>query len=231
MNIQSEINGIQKQLLVRLGVKKGSTMFTIIEALTRQAYATSSFVVRQKNSTLAKKCQVTASTISRNLKKLKEKCADLLTIEQNRNSEEKFAALVFTFKCQTVVSNGCKTEPVKDSNESYELAEIPTNSFTNSLVSNKNHNKDLIHNIVNKVEQEKIINEAYLQYAEEGMSKSLFDKVLSEVVDKKGIINFKAYLYGALKNVNHHKSLRKGTKVFKEERLNVFNDFLNDSFE
>jgi hypothetical protein len=48
---------------------------------------------------------VTASTISRNLKKIKDKCIDLLTIEQNRNVEEKFAALVFSFIPQEV-SNG-----------------------------------------------------------------------------------------------------------------------------
>ncbi|MFJ5751650.1 hypothetical protein ACIP97_24255 [Peribacillus frigoritolerans] len=105
MNIKSEINIIQKRLLERLNVKTGSTMFTIIEAITRQAYAKDSFVVSQKNSTLAEKCKVTASTISRNLKKIKEKCTDLITIEQNRNVEEKFAALVFTFvpqECQTV---------------------------------------------------------------------------------------------------------------------------------
>ncbi|MCI4251570.1 hypothetical protein MRP26_21865 [Bacillus sp. CCB-MMP212] len=51
----------------------------------------------QKNSTLATRCNVTASTISRNLKKIKDKGADLIQIEQNRNVSEQFASLVFTF--------------------------------------------------------------------------------------------------------------------------------------
>ena len=55
----------------------------------------------QKNSTLAIKCDVTASTISRNLKKIKDKCADLIQIEQNRNVTEQFASLVFTLIPQT----------------------------------------------------------------------------------------------------------------------------------
>lgn len=68
MCIKSDINYIQKRLLERLNVKTGSTLYTIIEAISQQAYAKASFVVSQKNSTLAIKCDVTASTISRNLK-------------------------------------------------------------------------------------------------------------------------------------------------------------------
>lgn len=81
MCIKSDINYIQKRLLERLNVKTGSTLFTIIEAISQQAYAKCSFVVSQKNSTLAVKCDVTTSTISRNLKKIKDKCADLIQIE------------------------------------------------------------------------------------------------------------------------------------------------------
>ena len=156
MNIKGEINIIQKQLLDRLNVRKGSTLFTIIQEISRQAFAKASFIVSQKNSTLAKKCGVTASTISRNLKKLKEKCADLITIEQNRNTEEKFAALVFTFVPQVTceenshaksemsndLSNGQQTEPVKDFNEPLEEAQNTSSLTTNPLVLNKKHNKD-----------------------------------------------------------------------------------------
>jgi hypothetical protein len=110
MSIKAEINRLQKQLLTRLNVKKGSTLFTIIEAVTRQAYVKESFVVSQKNSTLAEKCKVTASTISRNLKKLKNNCSDLISIDQNRNVEEKFAALVFTFH---PVADVILTEPLE----------------------------------------------------------------------------------------------------------------------
>lgn len=101
MNVKSEVNALQKRLLARLNVKTGSTLYIIIQEVSRQAYAKQSFVVSQKNSTLAEKCGVTASTISRNLKKIKEKCADLLTIEQNRNTGAQFAALVFTFVRQS----------------------------------------------------------------------------------------------------------------------------------
>src|SRR4051812_39414827 len=113
MNIKSEINALQKRLLTRLNVKTGSTLYIIIQEISRQAYAKQSFVVSQKNSTLAEKCGVTASTISRNLKKIREQCADLLTIEQNRNTGEQFAALIFTFisqEHQTEMTNGEQTE-------------------------------------------------------------------------------------------------------------------------
>ncbi len=48
MCIKSEINHIQKRLLERLNVKNRSTLFTIIEAISQQAYAKGSFVVSQK---------------------------------------------------------------------------------------------------------------------------------------------------------------------------------------
>lgn len=214
MNVKSQINQLQKQLLDRLNVRKGSTLFTIIQEISRQAFAKQSFVVSQKNSTLAKKCNVTASTISRNLKKLKEKCADLITIEQNRNTEEKFAALVFTFVPQEMsndLSNGQQTEPVKDSNEPVEVVENPTSLTINPLVLIKNHNKDLNTSIVNStVDNSKIIHEVYLEYSKQGINKTLFQRVLKEVENKQGIINFKAYLRSCLKTVLYRVQVKQG---------------------
>lgn len=226
MNIKSEVNFIQKQMLVRLNVRKGTTLFTIIEAITRQAYVKESFTVSQKNSTLAEKCNVTASTISRNLKKLKEKCSDLITIEQNRNVEEKFAALVFTFiPMSNGMTNGCQTKLVKDSNEGFEVANITSSLSTNHLVLSKNTNIDLIHNIVNKdVDNSNIIHKVFLEYTSNGISKTLFLKVLKEVENKQGINNYKAYLRGALDKVIYHREYRSGDIEFKyDEDLPYYN--------
>ncbi|MEB2630678.1 hypothetical protein SOP94_19670 [Peribacillus frigoritolerans] len=225
MNCKSEINKLQKRLLERLKVKTGSTMFTIIEAITRQAYAKDSFVVSQKNSTLAGKCKVTASTISRNLKKIKEKCADLITIEQNRNVEERFAALVFTFvpqECQTVMSNGEQTEQVKDTNEPNEVAEI-TSSFssTESLVYISNSNKNLKHIVKHDVDKDQIIYDTYIEFKEQGIDKSLFNRVLSQVQKNKGIRNFGAYLRGALNKVIGYKEANNSTEFVDESRIKV----------
>lgn len=228
MNVKSQINQLQKQLLDRLNVRKGSTLFTIIQEISRQAFAKASFTVSQKNSTLAKKCGVTASTISRNLKKLKEKCADIITIEQNRNTEEKFAALVFTFNCdkksqlkceenshlETMsngMSNGEQTEPVKDFNEPVEGAKNTSSYSTNPLVLIKNQNKDLNTNIVNStVDKEKIIFDTYLEFKQQGINKTLFQRVLKEVENKQGIINFKAYLRSCLKTVLYRVQVKQG---------------------
>jgi hypothetical protein len=90
-NFKGEINKLQKIMLDRLNTRRGTTLFKIIEAISQQAFAKNSLKVSQKNSTLAKKAGVTASTISGNLKKIKEKCADIMEITQNRNCEERFA--------------------------------------------------------------------------------------------------------------------------------------------
>jgi len=238
MNVKLEVNALQKRLLARLNVKTGSTLYIIIQEISRQAYAKQSFVVSQKNSTLAEKCGVTASTISRNLKKIKEKCSDLLTIEQNRNSGEQFAALVFTFvsqetvrtditigqEHQTETSNGVQTEQVNSDAEPIEVAEC-TSSFssTHSLVHVSKSNKDLNTNIVNNkdVNKEKIIDSAYKKFKQH-ISKDLFFKVLAEVKNKKGIRNFKAYFEGALSKVTYHLQCNNGTKLFEHHGLNDF---------
>ncbi|WP_394547571.1 hypothetical protein [Priestia aryabhattai] len=235
MNIKAEINELQKRLLVRLNVKTGSTLYLIIQEVARQAYAKQSFVVSQKNSTLAEKCGVTASTISRNLKKIKDKCADLLTIEQNRNTGEQFAALIFTFisqeekvgktpspqEHQTEMTNGEQTEQVNNDAEPVEVAEIPSNSFSKTNYNfYQNYNKNTNVNS-KKVQQEKMIHNAYLKFKKH-INKTLFCKILTEVKNKKDIRNFQAYLEGALSKVTNHIKCNDGTKVIEHHGLSDF---------
>lgn len=239
MNVKSEINALQKRLLARLNVKTGSTLYIIIQEVSRQAYAKQSFIVSQKNSTLAEKCAVTTSTISRNLKKIKESCADLLTIEQNRNTGEQFAALIFTFisqetECtintsgqqhQTETSNGEQTEQVNSDAEPIEVEENTSSLFsTHPLVQSFKSNKDLNTNIVNnkEVHKEKIINDAYKKFKQQGIGKRLFKRVLLEIQNKQGIRNFQAYLEGALSKVENHIKCNNGTKVFEHHGLSDF---------
>ncbi|MCU5108360.1 hypothetical protein OCA21_21375 [Bacillus cereus] len=245
MCIKSEINFIQKRLLERLNVKTRSTLFTIIEAISQQAYVKCSFVVSQKNSTLATKCNVTASTISRNLKKIKEQCSDLIQITQNRNVSEQFASLVFTFipqdtceensqlknECKTDMSNGEQTEQINDNNIADDTAESTSRSFsTNPLVSSSTHNKGLNNSIVNKenVEQSDIIHDEYVFARKNGINKKLFFKVVNGIKNKRGINNLRAYIRGAINNVINHISFRNGTRKYENPMSQLFYDWLND---
>lgn len=245
MCIKNEINHIQKRLLERLNVKNGSTLFTIIEAISQQAYAKASFVVSQKNSTLAIKCDVTASTISRNLKKIKDKCADLIKIEQNRNVTEQFASLVFTLipqdtceensqlknECQTDMSNGEQTEECNDDTVYHDIAESPSRSFSNhSVVYSSTHNNNLNTSIVNKedVIQNAIIHEEYVHARKNGISKKLFFKVVNGIKNKRGINSLKAYIRGAINNVIHHISFRRGEKTYDNPMNQFFYEWLHE---
>ncbi|MES9771753.1 hypothetical protein ABWK50_12170 [Priestia megaterium] len=248
MNIKSEINALQKRLLARLNVKTGSTLYIIIQEVSRQAYAKQSFVVSQKNSTLAEKCGVTASTISRNLKKIKEKCADLLTIEQNRNTGEKFAALIFTFvqkpNCEKNSQSKCeenshlKQEVKRSTSNGHLPSEVNTDAdSTESAKSTskksflktnynfyKNYNKNT--NVNSKeVQQEEIIHNAYLKFKQH-INKTLFFKILTEVKNKNGVRNFKAYLEGALSRVANHLQCNNGTKAIEHRGLSDFYEVL-----
>ncbi|MEK5016523.1 MULTISPECIES: hypothetical protein [Bacillus] len=245
MDIKNEINHIQKRLLERLNVKNRSTLFTIIEAISQQAYAKGSFVVSQKNSTLAIKCDVTASTISRNLKKIKDKCADLIQIEQNRNVTEQFASLVFTLipqaNCeknsqlnderQTDMSNGVQTEQVNDNTEYHDIAESPSRSFsTHSVVYISNPNKVIDTNIVKQedVIQNEIIHDEYVYARKNGISRKLFLKVIDGIKNKRGINSLRAYIRGAINNVIHHISFRRGEKTYDNPMNQFFYEWLQE---
>lgn len=245
MDIKNEINYIQTCLFDRLSVRKGSTLFTIIEAISQQAYAKGSFVVSQKNSTLAIKCDVTASTISRNLKKIKDKCADLIQIEQNRNVSEQFASLVFTLipqskgsletspplECQTDMSNGEQTEQVNDDTEYHDIAESPSRSFsTHSVVYISNPNKVIDTSIVKQEDaiQNDVIHDEYVYARKNGISKKLFLKVVNGIKNKRGINSLRAYIRGAINNVIHHISFRRGEKTYDNPMNQFFYEWLNE---
>ncbi|HFF3191729.1 TPA: hypothetical protein ACGCJB_005019 [Bacillus cereus] len=245
MDIKSEINHIQKRLLERLNVKNRSTLFTIIEAISQQAYAKASFTVSQKNSTLAIKCDVTASTISRNLKKIKDKCADLIQIEQNRNTSEQFASLVFTLipqeeggstteqplECQTDMSNGEQTEECNGNTECHNIVESPSRSFSNhSEVYISNHNKVINNSIVNKedVIQNDIIHEEYIHARKNGISTKMFSKVIDEIKNKNNIRNLKAYIRGTINNIINHIAFRDGTKTYENPMSQIFYQWLQE---
>lgn len=245
MDIKNEINHIQKRLLERLNVKNRSTLFTIIEAISQQAYAKGSFVVSQKNSTLAIKCDVTASTISRNLKKIKDKCADLIRIEQNRNTSEQFASLIFTLipqanldemsqlndECQTDMSNGEQTEECNGDAEFHDIAESPSSCFsTHSVVYSSNHNNNLNTSIVKQedVIQNEIIHDEYVYARKNGISRKLFLKVIDGIKNKRGINSLRAYIRGAINNVIHHISFRRGEKTYDNPMNQFFYQWLNE---
>ncbi|MGG2061667.1 hypothetical protein [Priestia megaterium] len=89
--------------------------------------------------------------------------------------------------------------------------------------------KPLRKDIVNKeqVHNEQTIYEAYLEFKKQGINRNLFDRVINDIKSKVNIKNFKAYLYSALRNVVHHKSLKNGTKIFKNDNLSSFYEILN----
>ncbi|MBQ4867466.1 hypothetical protein IHQ11_13255 [Priestia megaterium] len=105
--------------------------------------------------------------------------------------------------------------PVEDLNIiSNEIKDDKQKSLNNTIVNNDN------------VQQEKIINGAYIEFKKQGVDKNLFNRFLSEMKNKAGIRNFGAYLHKALTNVVNHMNLKRGTKVFKNDKLSNFYDIL-----
>lgn len=127
------------------------------------------------------------------------------------------------------MSNGGQAEEVTTGAESNETVEIPSSPSTNPLVLSKNTNINLHTNIVNKnVDNSNTIFDVYLEYASKGISKAVFQRVVKEIERTPGIINFKAYLRGALNNVVHHRVFKTGKIEFKYDKDSIFYDWLHD---
>lgn len=58
-----------------------------------------------------------------------------------------------------------------------------------------------VNTVKQEVDQDQIIYDTYIEFKEQGIDKSLFNRVLSQVQKNKGIRNFGKYLTGALKKV------------------------------
>ncbi|MEI2468008.1 hypothetical protein V8V75_00180 [Peribacillus frigoritolerans] len=78
-----------------------------------------------------------------------------------------------------------------------------------------------VNTVKQDVDQDKIIFDAYLEFKDSGIDKSLFNRVLSQVQKNKGIRNFGAYLRGTLNKVTGYKDASNGTEFFDESRIKV----------
>ncbi|WP_129690282.1 hypothetical protein [Gottfriedia acidiceleris] len=79
--------------------------------------------------------------------------------------------------------------------------EHPSEDLNISFQEINDEHKTLNNNVVNSVEQSEIINDVYLEYRSKGVNKSVFQKVLSQILEKKNIRNLKAYIKSALNKV------------------------------
>ncbi|WP_427075715.1 hypothetical protein [Priestia megaterium] len=127
-----------------------------------------------------------------------------------------------------IIEQQCE-EPKQIENEEHPTEQAPEHQNSVSKETQNVKHKPLIKEYVNNdnVQQEKIINDAYIEFKKQGVDKDLFNRVLSEMKNKAGIRNFKAYLHKTLTNVVNHMNLKRGTKVFKNDNLSSFYEILN----
>ena len=112
-------------------------------------------------------------------------------------------------------TNGVQTEQVNNDTDSHDIAQSPTSNFyTHSVVYSSNPNKVIDTSIVKQedVIQNEIIHDEYVYARKNGISRKLFLKVIDGIKNKRGINSLRAYIRGAINNVIHHISFRRGEK-------------------
>ncbi|MED3945340.1 hypothetical protein [Priestia aryabhattai] len=189
--------------------KKGNGVFSI-------AYSTFQAMFEQRF-----KMKISLSSVRRFFTLMSK--LDLVSVHKAKRKNEQQSANIY------IIEQQCE-EPTQIENEEHPTEQASEHQNSVSKETQNGKQNPLSNTIVNNdnVQQEKIINDAYIEFKKQGVDKGVFNRVLSEMKNKAGIRNFKAYLHKALTNVVNHMSLKRGTKVFKNDNLSNFYEILNN---
>ncbi|PFT58075.1 hypothetical protein [Priestia megaterium] len=187
--------------------KKGNGVFSI-------AYSTFQNMFEQRFN-----MKISLSSVRRFFALMKK--LGLVSIHAAKRKNEQQSANII------IIEQQCE-EPTQIETEEHPLEQASEHQNSVSKETQNDKHKPLSEECVNKenVQQEQTIYEAYLEFKKQGINRELFDRVINDIKSKANIKNFKAYLYSALRNVVHHKSLKNGTTVFRNQQLSNFFEIL-----
>lgn len=183
--------------------KKGQGVFSV-------AYSTFQKMFEQRF-----KIKISLSTVRRFFA-LMEKVG-LLSINEAKRKNEQQSANVYIVEqqCDEPHNEQAHEHPCEHQNIiSKEIKDDKQKTLNNTNVNNEN-----------------IIHELYVKFMQKGLSKQIIMKVINEIKNKRGISDFKSYIDTALNNVLHRVQLKNGTKVFANERMQIFYNFMNDDLQ
>lgn len=183
--------------------KKGNGVFSI-------AYSTFQNMFEQRF-----KMKISLSSVRRFFTLMSK--LDLVSVHKAKRKNEQQSANIY------IIEQQCE-EPTQVEKEEHPVEQASEHQNSVSKETQNGKQKPLKKEFVNKEqgEQERIINNAYIEFKKQGIDKKLFNRVLGEIKSKTDIRNFGAYLYSCLRKVVHHKKLKNGTKVFEHHGLNDF---------
>lgn len=189
--------------------KKGNGVFSI-------AYSTFQTIFEQRFN-----MKISLSSVRRFFALMKKLGLVSIHAAKRKNEQQSANIIIIEQQCEEPTQIEKEEHPVEQPSEHQniisfqEIKDDKQKPLSNTIVNNDN------------VQQEKIINDAYIEFKNQGVDKDLFNRVLSEMKNKQGIRNFKAYLHKTLINVVNHINLKRGTKVFKNDNLSNFYEILN----
>ncbi|MFT7830062.1 hypothetical protein [Priestia megaterium] len=188
--------------------KKGNGVFSI-------AYSTFQNMFEQRF-----KMKISFSSVRRFFSLMSK--LGLVSVHKAKRKNEQQSANIY------IIEQQCE-EPTQIENEEHPTEQASEHQNSVSKETQNGKQKPLNNTVVNNdnVQQDKIINDAYIEFKKQGVDKGVFNRALSEIKNKQGIRNFKAYLHKALTNVVNHMNLKRGTKVFKNDNLSNFYEILN----
>ncbi|MBG9471354.1 hypothetical protein [Priestia megaterium] len=182
--------------------KKGKGVFSI-------AYSTFQTMFEQRF-----KMKISLSSVRRFFSLMSK--LGLMSVHKAKRKNEQQSANIY------IIEQQCE-EPKQIENKEHPTEQASEHQNSVSKETQNDKHKPLSKDIVNKkdVKHEEIIHNAYIKFKKH-INKNLFFKVLTEIKNKKGISNFKAYLEATLSKVTNHIQCNNGSKVFKHRGLSDF---------
>ncbi|RGO19722.1 hypothetical protein DXB28_01240 [Bacillus cereus] len=136
----------------------------------------------------------------------------LLSINEAKRKNEQQSANVYIVEqqCDVPQQEQPIEHPCEHQNTSFQEVDDKQKTLNNTIVNN-----DVMHN-------------EYVFARKNGISKNLFFKVVNGIKNKRGINSLRAYIRGAINNVIHHISFRKGEKTYNNPMNQIFYKWLHE---
>lgn len=182
--------------------KKGQGVFSV-------AYSTFQKMFEQRF-----KMKISLSTVRRFFALMEKVGLLSINVAKRKNEQQSANVYIVEQQCEEPQDEQAHEHPCEHQNIiSKEIKNDKQKTLNNTYVNN-----DVIH-------------ELYVKFMQKGLNKRTIIKVINEIKNKRGISDLKSYIDTALNNVLHRVQLKNGTKVFANERIQMFYNFMNDDLQ
>ena len=182
--------------------KKGQGVFSV-------AYSTFQKMFEQRF-----KMKISLSTVRRFFALMEKVGLLSINVAKRKNEQQSANVYIVEQQCEEPQDEQAHEHPCEHQN----IISKEIKNDKQKTIKNTNVKNDVIH-------------ELNVKYMQKKKKKRTIMKEIKKNKNKRGISDLKSYIDTALNNVLHRVQLKNGTKVFANERIQMFYNFMNDDLQ